>query len=251
MITVSHLSFEVQKNCILKSIDLSIDQPGITALIGPNGAGKSTLLHCMAGLNTQTSGHVFVDELDVLAAPSIERAKAIALLQQSPTVVSRLKVEELVSFGRWPHHQGRKTKVDDEKVDAAIEVFDLKSLEDRPISSLSGGQKQRAFIAMTYAQDTPWLLLDEPLNALDPKHARDLMARLSRLTKEESKKVVIVLHDINAAARWADNIVAMKDGEIHEHGPSADVLTPKILKRIFDTDFEVFMHNEKPVVITQ
>ena len=251
MITVSHLSFEVQKNRILKSIDLSIDQPGITALIGPNGAGKSTLLHCMAGLNTPTSGRVFVDGLDVLTASSIERAKAIALLQQSPTVVSRLKVEELVSFGRWPHHQGRKTKADDEKVKAALEVFDLEKFKDRPLSSLSGGQKQRAFIAMTYAQDTPWLLLDEPLNALDPKHARDLMARLSRLTKDEGKKVVIVLHDINAAARWADTIVAMKDGRIHEHGPSTQVLSPDTLQRVFDTEFEVFMHNEKPVVITR
>lgn len=251
MIRVSSLSLRVGRAEILRDIDLTLPEGGITALIGPNGAGKSTLLHCIAGLLSPASGTVRIGALDPFAAAGPDRARIVALLQQSPVVVSRLRVRELVAFGRWPHHQGRVTARDAEIVDRALAAFALEALADRQIETLSGGQRQRAFIAMTWAQDTPWLLLDEPLNALDPRHARDLMARLHDLSRGTARSVVIVLHDINAAAGWADRIVAMKDGRVVAHDRSAELLTPETLGTVFDTRFDVLSHEGRPVVVTR
>lgn len=251
MITVSKLTLRVGSAEILRSIDLSLPEGGITALIGPNGAGKSTLLHCIAGLLQPTSGKVRIDRLDPYASSGPERARAIALLQQSPTVISRLTVRELVAFGRWPHHRGRASQHDAEIVETALSAFGLHDLAARQIETLSGGQRQRAFIAMTWAQDTPWLLLDEPLNALDPRHARDLMARLHELSRGAGRSVVIVLHDINAAAGWADRVVALKDGRVVAQDESRKILTPVTLGAVFDTPFEVLHHAGRPVVVAR
>lgn len=250
MITVKNLSYAIDKKAILKNVSVEIEPGGITALIGPNGAGKSTLLHCISSLLVPQTGTVGIAGLDPFSAPSNERAKHIALLQQSPKIVNRLRVRELVSFGRWPHHQGRPSSKDIDLIDDAMDAFDLSDLADRPLDALSGGQRQRAFVAMAYAQDTPWLLLDEPLNALDPKHARDLMARLQHLAKAKGKSIIVVLHDINAAAQWADRIVALKDGKIAAHDKSVDLLKPDTLEEIFDTKFDVLMHKGKAVVLT-
>lgn len=251
MIEVSGLTFIAGTDPILRGIDLTIPDGGITALIGPNGAGKSSLLHCLAGLITPSGGNVRIGPLDPFKASGTERARAVALLQQSPTVVSRLRVRELVAFGRWPHHNGRETPQDAEIVAKTLAAFSLEDLAERHLETLSGGQRQRAFIAMAWAQNTPWLLLDEPLNALDPKHARDLMARLHDLSRSEGRSVVIVLHDINAAAGWADRVVAMKDGRIVTHDESAVVLKPDILAEVFETPFEVLMHRGRPVVVAR
>ena len=251
MIEVNGLTFIVGTDTTLRGIDLIIPEGGITALIGPNGAGKSSLLHCLAGLITPSNGNVRIGSLDPFKASGPERARAVALLQQSPTVVSRLRVRELVAFGRWPHHHGRETPKDKEIVAKTLAAFSLEELAERHLETLSGGQRQRAFIAMAWAQNTPWLLLDEPLNALDPKHARDLMARLHDLSRPEGRSVVIVLHDINAAAGWADRVVAMKDGRIVTHDASAVVLRPDILAQVFETQFEVLMHRGRPVVVTR
>ncbi len=248
MINVTNLSYAVDGTQILDDVDLSIKRGGITALIGPNGAGKSTLLHCISGLNTLSGGSVQIDGHDPVLMPSRARAKLVALLQQTPHVVSRLRVRDLVAFGRWPHHRGRATAQDSVLVDEALHAFALETFADRPIETLSGGQRQRAFLAMTYAQDTPWMLLDEPLNALDPKHARDLMVRLHGMTRETSRSIVIVLHDINAAAGWADHIVAMKDGRVVAHDAATTFLTPENLNTVFDTPFEVISHGTRTVV---
>lgn len=251
MIKVSGLTFHVGADPILRGMDLTIPEGGITALIGPNGAGKSSLLHCLAGLITPSGGKVRIGSLDPFKAPGPERAQAVALLQQSPTVVSRLRVRELVAFGRWPHHQGRETPQDAKIVANTLAAFALEDLAERQLETLSGGQRQRAFIAMAWAQDTPWLLLDEPLNALDPKHSRDLMARLHDLSRFEGRSVVIVLHDINAAAGWADRVVAMKDGRIFAHDASSVVLTPDVLAEVFETPFDVLLHRGRPVVVAR
>ena len=251
MIDVSGLNYHLGAARILQDVSLRLDPGGITALIGPNGAGKSSLLHCMAGLNAPTAGRVQIDGLDPFAASGEERARKVALLQQSPVVVSRLQVRELVAFGRWPHHRGRPGPEDAAQVEAALEAFSLQELATRPLDTLSGGQRQRAFIAMTYAQDTPWMLLDEPLNALDPRHARDLMARLHRLSRGTGRSIVIVIHDINAAAGWADRIVAMKDGRVLAEGESATLLTPDTLADVFDTPFEVLSHKGRAVVVAR
>lgn len=251
MIKVRELGYGVGDTAILHDVNLTLAPGGITALIGPNGAGKSSLLHCMAGLTTPTQGRVEIDGLDPFTARDEARARAVALLQQTPVVVSRLQVRELVSFGRWPHHRGRPGPKDMEKVEEALEAFSLTDFAERPLETLSGGQRQRAFIAMTYAQDTPWMFLDEPLNALDPRHARDLMARLHGLSRGHDRSIVIVIHDINAAAGWADRIVAMKDGRIVAHDASAALLTPETLADVFDTPFEVLRHKDRPVVIVR
>ncbi len=252
MIETRALTYCAGQTDILHGIDLTIPRGGITALIGPNGAGKSSLLHCISGLNRPSEGSVSIDGLDPYAASARDRARTVALLQQSPTVVSRLKVSELVGFGRWPHHRGRPTTEDHDKTQAALAAFALNDLADRSLETLSGGQRQRAFIAMAYAQDTPWMLLDEPLNALDPRHARDLMARLHGLSRgEKGRSIVIVLHDINAAAGWADRIVAMKDGRVFAHEESATLLTPETLHEVFDTPFQVLRHEGRPVVVAR
>lgn len=251
MIDIQSLDYHVGDAHILKDVTLTLARGGITALIGPNGAGKSSLLHCVAGLNTPSGGRIAIDGHDPFSMPSRRRAQTVALLQQSPAVVSRLRVHELVAFGRWPHHQGRSTPEDARQVDAAIDAFGLHDLADRPLETLSGGQRQRAFIAMTYAQDTPWVLLDEPLNALDPRHSRDLMARLHKLSRTETCSIVIVIHDINAAAGWADRIVAMKDGRVVAHDESRALLTSDTLGDVFDTHFDVLSHDGRPVVVAR
>ncbi|MEQ8899370.1 MAG: ATP-binding cassette domain-containing protein [Roseovarius sp.] len=253
MITVSHLSYDAGSTRILSDVSVEIASGGITALIGPNGAGKSTLLHCLAGLNRPAAGEVHVDGAPVLSLPDRDRARAVALLQQSQTIVNRLSVRELVGFGRWPHHQGRPGPEDARLTQEALETFDLDPMADRALDTLSGGQRQRAQVAMVWAQSTPWLLLDEPLNALDPKYARDLMHRLHELTRPgpAARSVVVVLHDINAAAAWADRVIAMKDGRLHASGDSAEILTSDVLGDLYETRFDVLDHEGRPVVVSR
>ncbi|MCT4610632.1 MAG: ABC transporter ATP-binding protein [Pelagimonas sp.] len=241
MITVQSLSYQIQGTQILKDISLSIAPGGITALIGPNGAGKSTLLHCLSGLQMIAGGQVRINNQDPLSMPDRDRARLVALLQQNPETVPRLSVRELVAFGRWPHHLGRPGKADHQAVDQALEVFDLTALADRSLDALSGGQRQRANVAMTWAQGTPWLFLDEPLNALDPRYARDLMERLHHLSRPsgDARSVVVVLHDINTAARWADHVVALKDGQLFDNGPAREVLSEEKLLALYETQFDV------------
>ncbi|SFA91415.1 iron complex transport system ATP-binding protein [Poseidonocella pacifica] len=251
MIKVEGLSKNAGAVEILKDLTLSIPPGGITALIGPNGAGKSSLLHCIAGLDRPTSGMVRIDGTDPFSCPDRERARHLAFLQQSQPVVPRLTVRDMVAFGRWPHHGGRPRPEDAEATEQALRAFELEDLSERPLEVLSGGQRQRALVAMTYAQATPWLLLDEPLNALDPRHAHDLMRRLNDLSHAaDERSVVVVLHDINAAARWADRIIAMKDGRIAAEGLVAEVLTGEVLRDLYDTPFDVLVHGGRPLVVT-
>ncbi|RBO53446.1 ABC transporter ATP-binding protein [Rhodovulum sp. BSW8] len=252
MIEVRSLSYAAGATPILHEVGLDLAPRGITALIGPNGAGKSTLLHCIAGLARPGAGTVRIDGLDPFAVPDRRRARQVALLQQSPTVASRLRVAELVGFGRWPHHAGRPGPEDARVVAEALTAFELDALAARPLDTLSGGQRQRAMVAMAYAQATPWLLLDEPLNALDPRHARDLMARLHDLSRPgpDGRAVVVVLHDINAAALWADRVVAMKDGRVIAAARADEVLRAEILEEVFDTRFEIVPHRGRQLVVT-
>jgi iron complex transport system ATP-binding protein len=251
MIRVRDLGFHAGGAEILRGVDLEIPEGGITALIGPNGAGKSTLLHCLAGLLRPSAGRVALGDMDPQGAAPEARARRVALLQQSPAVVSRLSVTEMVGFGRWPHHRGRVTARDRAVVAEALAAFALEELSERRIDTLSGGQRQRAFVAMTWAQETPWMLLDEPLNALDPRHARDLMARMHGLSRQSGRSIVIVLHDINAAAGWADRVVAMKDGRVMAEGPTGSVLTAERLAALYDTPFEILSHQGRPVVVAR
>ncbi|WP_323041436.1 ABC transporter ATP-binding protein [Gemmobacter sp.] len=248
MITVQGVSHRIGKAPILHDITLTIPRGRLTALIGPNGAGKSTLLSLIGRLMPLQQGQIAVDGADVARTPSADLAKRLAILSQSNPLGSRLRVRELVGFGRWPHHRGRPGPDDAAAVEAALQAMDLLALAGRFLDELSGGQRQRAFIAMTLAQGADWLLLDEPLAALDMAHARGVMARLATL-RDAGRSVVVVLHDINHAAAWADHVVAMKDGRIAAEGPPAGVCTADVLGRIYDMDLRVTEIDGKPLVL--
>lgn len=249
MIQIDRLSHRIGRAPILTDLSLSLPRGRLTALIGPNGAGKSTLLRLAGRLERVQSGGISVDGADLATTPTATLARRLAILGQQTTLTTRLRVAELVGFGRWPHCHGRPGAADRAAVAAALDAFELTPLAHRFLDELSGGQAQRALIAMTVAQQTDWLLLDEPLNNLDMAHARRLMARLSRMARDEGRGVVVVLHDINHAAAWADHIVALKGGALHAQGPAAAVLTGPVLSRLYDTPVEVIAHNGRPLVL--
>lgn len=239
MIEIADVSLTLGGSRILDNVHLTVPKGGVTALVGPNGAGKSSLLSLIARLQPLQSGSITVDGLAVDTTPSRQLAKVMAILRQDPGVASRLRVAELVGFGRFPHHHGRLTAQDREIVAASLEQFDLSDLAQRFIDTLSGGQRQRALVAMTFCQGTDYVLLDEPLNNLDMFHARNLMRTLRRLADQHGKTVLIVLHDINHAAAYADRIVAMKDGAIVASGDTEAIIRPDILERIFGFPMQV------------
>ena len=241
MIETRDLSIARDGAEVLSGIDLSLPPEGITAIIGPNGAGKSTLLHAMAGLLRPHSGQVFLSGKDLAAMPPPERAKSLALLTQEQSVTARLCVGDLIAFGRWPHHRGRPGPADDKAVEDAIAAFGLVPFRDRTLDTLSGGQRQRAFVAMAYAQTTPWILLDEPLSALDPRYAHDIMHRLHGLSRPgpEARGILIVVHDLGITARFADRIVALKDGGLYGAGATDDLMAADWLSNLYDTPMQV------------
>lgn len=251
MIRINNVSFTHRATPILHDVSLDIAKGGVVALIGPNGAGKSTLLSLVARLQALQTGKISIDGLPVDTTPGRDLAKVLAILRQDTTVASRLRVRELVGFGRFPHGRGRLTDEDHAIVDAAIAQFDLTELSDRFIETLSGGQRQRALVAMAFAQGTDYLLLDEPLNNLDMYYARALMRSLRSVADAGGKTVVIVLHDINQASAHADRIVAMKDGRIVADGTPADILTPDRLEAVFGFRMRVETIEGKPFALHQ
>ncbi|MGG7565614.1 ABC transporter ATP-binding protein [Rhodovulum sp. DZ06] len=249
MIEIEGVRHQVGGAPILHGIDLSIPAGGLTALIGPNGAGKSTLLSLVARLAPLQAGRITVGGLEIGRAPDRDVARRLAIMPQSAEVSARVTVRELVGFGRHPWSRGRPGPEDRAAVEAAIARFDLAGLQDRFLDTLSGGQRQRAFVAMSFAQSTDVLLLDEPLNNLDIAAARSLMQELRRLAQEDGKTVVVVMHDINAAAAYADRVIAMKDGRIAVDGPPDAAVTPALLRDVFGAGAEVARVSGRPVVL--
>lgn len=248
MIEVTNISLSRTGAPILQDVSVTLPEGGISAIIGPNGAGKSTLLHCMAGLLPPDKGSIRIGGQDIHAASEAERALMLALLTQSPGLVPRLTVADLVGFGRWPHHRGRPTAADAQVVSDALDRFELHSIRDREVETLSGGQKQRAFVAMAYAQSTLWMLLDEPLAALDPRFTRDIMDRLGRLAAEGGRNIALVLHDLQIAARHATHVICMKNGRITHAGPVSEVMTSEVLSELYDTPLRLDSVDGTPVV---
>ena len=239
MITLVDVSKSYGDVHALGPVDLEIPTGGVTALVGPNGAGKSTMLTIVGRLLAADAGRVTVGGLDVVTARPRELAQRLAILRQENHFVARLTVRQLVALGRFPHSQGRLTTADADAVDTALHFLDLVDLQHRYLDELSGGQRQRAYVAMVVAQDTDYLLLDEPLNNLDMQHAVSMMARLRRAADELGKTVVLVVHDVNFAAAWADRIVAMTDGRIRHVGTPAQIMTEEILTDVFATPVTV------------
>ena len=214
MIDIQSVSKRYGDSVVVDGVTLALPAGGVTAIIGPNGAGKSTLLSMISRLLPLSEGRVLVEGLDVARADSRELARRLAILRQDNHLPLRLTVRDLVAFGRYPHSGGRLTLADKEHVDRAIDYLELEPLADRYLDEMSGGQRQRAFVAMVLCQDTRYVLLDEPLNSLDMKHAVAMMGTLRRAADELGKTVVLVLHDINFASCYADRIVALKQGRV-------------------------------------
>lgn len=246
MITIRNVSYRIGTRPILDNISLDIPEGGITALIGPNGAGKSTLLSFMARLQPLAHGNISYAGKDT---PTAELACTLSILTQENSIMSRITVRDLLMFGRYPYHQGRPTAECRRIVNGAIEEFHLQDFADRYLTELSGGQRQRAMIAMVFCQRTDYVLLDEPLNNLDMYHARSLMQILRRLTDEHKRTTVVVLHDINQAAAYADHVVAMKNGQVAMQGKPDDIFTAANIKTLFDMDVSVLDHQSKKLIV--
>ncbi|HRP77751.1 MAG TPA: ABC transporter ATP-binding protein [Aquamicrobium sp.] len=239
MIVTSSITKAYGDAIVVDDVTVTIPARGITSIVGPNGAGKSTFLSMVSRLLSMDKGTVTVDGLDVTKTPSDQLARRLSILRQDNHLSSRLTVRDLVSFGRYPYSKGRPTAEDKAHVDRAIDYLNLVPLADRYLDELSGGQRQRAFVAMVLCQDTDYVLLDEPLNNLDMKHARAMMKILRSAATELGKTVVLVLHDINFAGWYSDNIVALRDGKLLVSGPVDSVIREDVLRDIFDTDIQV------------
>ncbi len=224
---------------VVNDLSLRIEQGKITAFIGPNGAGKSTALAIISRLLKADEGEVWLNGKPLSEQKSADIAKQLAILKQSNHINLRLSVEELVAFGRFPYSQGNLTAQDKTFIDNAIGYMDLEEFRHRYIDQLSGGQLQRAYIAMTLAQDTDYILLDEPLNNLDMKHSVQIMQVLRKLVDELGKTVVIVIHDINFASCYADQIMAMKNGKLAAFGSTSEIMQRNVLEEIYEMSMPI------------
>lgn len=219
---------------VVDNLSVTIPTGKITSFIGPNGAGKSTVLSIMSRLLNADSGEIYLNGELLNRKKSSDIAKQLAILKQTNNINLRLTIEDLVSFGRFPYSKGNLTQTDRTFIDNAIAYMDLDDIRHQYIDSLSGGQRQRAYIAMTLAQDTDYILLDEPLNNLDMKHSVQIMQVLRKLATELNKTVVIVIHDINFASCYSDYIVAMKNGKLVQQGEVNHIMQSTVLQDIYD-----------------
>jgi iron complex transport system ATP-binding protein len=226
---------------VVRDLDLQLTDGSFTAIVGPNGCGKSTLLRALGRLLRPRSGQVLLDGRSIARTPTREVARVLGLLPQTPVAPAGLTVADLVGRGRHPHQSWlRQWSAEDEAVVAeAMAWTDIGELADRPVDELSGGQRQRAWISMALAQGTDLLLLDEPTTYLDLSHQIDVLELVARLHTERGRTVVVVLHDLNLAARYAQRLVAMRDGELVASGTPHEVLTEQLLADVFDLEARV------------
>jgi len=239
VITLEGVQKQYSDDVAIGPVNVQIPTGGITALVGPNGAGKSTLLTMIGRLLAIDAGTVKIGQMDVSSAKSKDLAKIISTLRQENHFVTRLTVRQLVGFGRFPYSGGRLTAEDEEIISKYIDFLGLRPLEGRFLDQLSGGQRQRAYVAMVLCQETEHVLLDEPLNNLDIAHSVEMMQHLHNAARELGRTIVIVLHDINFAARYADYICAAKDGQIVAFGTAEEIMRDDLLTEIFNTPVKV------------
>ena len=239
MIQIKHIDKNYGATTVLANVSTHFPQGKMTSLIGPNGAGKTTLLMLVARLLEPSGGDITLDGRNIADIGIADYARQVATLRQTPDFHLRLTVEELVAFGRFPYSRGALTPQDRLAIDEAIAFLSLENLRGAYVDELSGGQRQMAFLAMTIAQQTDILLLDEPLNNLDMKHAVQIMRALRRLCDEQGRTVILVIHDINFAANYSDHVVAMQDGAVRFSGPVHEVVTEQRLRALYDIDFDI------------
>jgi len=240
-IQTNQLTLSYGESIIIKELDLSIPKGEITVFIGANGCGKSTLLRSLARLLKPKSGTILLDGKEIAKTPTKEVAKQLAILPQAPQAPEGLTVLQLVKQGRYPYQNWLKqwSEEDEEKVNNALKATGMEELKERPVDSLSGGQRQRAWIAMTLAQDTDILLLDEPTTYLDLTHQIEILDLLFELNETEKRTIVMVLHDLNLACRYAHHIVAIRDGKVYAEGKPEVVINCDLVKDVFQMDCQV------------
>ncbi len=238
---------------VVHGLDLVISPGEVTAIVGPNACGKSTLLRSMTRLLRPRTGHVLLDGKAVHAMPAKQLARRLGLLPQSPIAPEGITVGDLVGRGRHPHQRtlARWSAADDAAVTSALRVTDTLELVDRAVDELSGGQRQRVWIAMALAQESEVLLLDEPTTFLDVSHQVEVLDLLTELNRTKGTTIVLVLHDLNLAARYADHLIALRDGRLHAAGRPADILDPGLVEVVFGMPSTVIDDpvSGKPLVI--
>lgn len=239
MIEVKQVTKKYDEVAVLEGIDVLLPKEKIIAFIGSNGTGKSTLLSIIGRTLEKNSGEVYIDEVELALWKSRDLSKNLSILQQSQHSIVRLTVEELVSFGRFPHSQGRLNEEDQHHINKAIAYLELDHLRHRYLDELSGGQRQLAYIAMVLAQDSHYVFLDEPLNNLDMKHATQIMKVLRKLVNDLHKTVLVVIHDINFVSYYSDYIIALKNGKIIAQGNTDEMIRPDVLKEIYDIEMTI------------
>ncbi|WP_260333247.1 ABC transporter ATP-binding protein [Streptomyces beigongshangae] len=247
------LRLAYDKRVVVDGLDLAVPPGRITAIVGANACGKSTLLRALARLLAPEEGAVHLDGRALQSIPSRELAQRLGILPQSPVAPEGLTVVDLVNRGRSPHQTWWRqwSKADERAVHRALAATNMTDLADRPVDELSGGQRQRAWIAMAVAQGTPVLLLDEPTTYLDLAHQIDVLDLVTDLNRRENRTVVMVLHDLNQACRYADHVVAMKSGRIVAEGSPAEVITAETVEDVFDLACRITMDpvSHTPLVI--
>jgi len=246
---IQNLKKKYDGKAVVDSVSFEIPRGKVISLIGPNGAGKSTVMGMISRLIAKDAGVIEFGDKDLSTWKSKELAKHLAILTQHNNVQMKLTVKELVSFGRFPYSGSHLTSEDEAIINKAISYMELEAFEHRFIDELSGGQRQRAYIAMVIAQDTEYVLLDEPTNNLDIYHATNLMKTVRRLCDELGKTVILVLHEINYAAFYSDYICAFLDGKIAKFGTVEEVITKETLSNIYKVEFEIMNIDGKPLTI--
>lgn len=239
MITLQNVLKKYSNTVTIGPVTLEIPTGGITAFIGPNGAGKSTLLTMIGRLLGVDEGTIKVGQYNIASTKSKDLAKILSILRQENHFITKLTVRQLVGFGRFPYTGGRLTADDEETISQYIDFLGLTELENRYLDELSGGQRQRAYVAMVLCQETEYVLLDEPLNNLDIAHSVQMMKHLKRAAEDFGRTIIVVLHDINFAARYADYICAVKDGTISTFGTPEQIMKEETLTDIFNTTIKV------------
>ena len=239
MIEINQLSKKYDQHWVVNHVDALFSKGQATSIIGPNGAGKSTLISMISRLTKSDTGYVLIDKKPIEKWSNADLAKRLSILRQSNPITMRFSVRELVAFGRYPYSQGRLTAEDNRIINEALHCVNISHLQHQYIDRLSGGQRQMAFIAMVVAQDTDCIFLDEPLNNLDIKYSVDIMSTLQTLAKKEDKAIVIVIHDINFASCYSDQIIAMKLGKVVKSGSVEEVIRPEIMNEIYGIPFNI------------
>lgn len=242
-IETQQLTLAYGDSLIIEELNLSIPKGEITVFIGANGCGKSTLLRSLARLLKPKKGTILLDGKEIAKVQTKEVAKKLAILPQAPQAPEGLTVLQLVKQGRYPYQNWLRqwSEEDEEKVNKALQATGMEKLKERPVDSLSGGQRQRAWIAMTLAQDTDILLLDEPTTYLDLTHQIEILDLLFELNEKEKRTIVMVLHDLNLACRYAHHIVAIKDRKVFAEGKPEEVINCHLVKEVFQMECQVTM----------